>query len=383
MRRALAPAALSATLLAPVALASMLALAGCSGKQAAPAQQPAEVGVVTLKTEPVTLSNELTGRVTAVNTADVRPQVDGLIRDRLFEEGSMVRAGQPLYQIDPRLYRASLGTAQAQLESAQATLANADAKLKRYQSLSDPTAVSRQDLDDTLATSRTSKASVHQYQASVQTAKVNLEYTRVLAPITGRIGRSAYTKGALVSASQSAALATIQQLDPIYVDITQSSADLLRLRMALAKGSIMPTNAKVSLKLEDGTPYPLQGSVEFSEVNVDANAGTVTLRAKFPNPHNLLLPGMFVSVATPQATMPNGILAPQQGVTRDPRGNATALVVDAHNKVVLRQITVDKVIGTSWLVSKGLSAGDRLIVEGADKVQPGATVRPVAANLDK
>lgn len=361
-----------------VAVVGAAALSACSA-QKPPAPGPVEVGVVTIHAAPVTLSSELTGRTAAVATADVRPQVDGIIRDRLFDEGAIVHAGQPLYQIDPRLYSASLGTAKAQLESAQATLADAEAKERRYKALNDPTAVSRQDLDDTVAAARTARASVHQYAASVATAKVNLEFTRVLAPITGRIGRSNYTKGALVSAAQSTALATIDQLDPIYVDLTQSSGDLLRLRQSLAHGKALPARAAVTLKLEDGTTYGHPGQIEFSEVSVDENTGTVTLRARFPNPDGLLLPGMFVRVDAPQATLPRAILAPQQGISRDAAGNATALVVNAAGKVELRQVTVDRTVGHSWLVTGGLAEGDRLIIEGTDKVQPGAAVHAVAA----
>nr|WP_246404252.1 efflux RND transporter periplasmic adaptor subunit [Novosphingobium sediminicola] len=363
-------------------LSLSLALGACGAQDKNKAPPVVDVGVVTLATQPVTIETQLTGRTAATTTADVRPQVDGIIKNRLFAEGSMVKAGQPLYQIDARLYRASVNSAGAQLESAQATLANAEAKAKRYQSLSDPTAVSRQDLDDTLAAARTARANVHLYAATLATARVNMGFTQVYAPISGRIGRSSVTKGALVSAAQTTALATIQQLDPIYVDITQSSTDLLRLRMALAKKDVLPTQAQVKLQLEDGTAYPLPGTVEFSEVNVDATTGSVTLRARFPNPQNLLLPGMFVKVITPQGTLPNGILAPQQGITRDARGNATALVVNGQNKVELRNVTVAQAVGHSWLVTKGLKAGDRLIVEGTDKAQEGASVHPVAVKVE-
>lgn len=363
-------------------LSLSLALGACGAQDKNKAPPVVDVGVVTLATQPVTIETQLTGRTAATTTADVRPQVDGIIQNRLFAEGSMVKAGQPLYQIDARLYRASVNSAGAQLESAQATLANAEAKAKRYQSLSDPTAVSRQDLDDTLAAARTARANVHLYAATLATARVNMGFTQVYAPISGRIGRSSVTKGALVSAAQTTALATIQQLDPIYVDITQSSTDLLRLRMALAKKDVLPTQAQVRLQLEDGTAYPLPGTVEFSEVNVDATTGSVTLRARFPNPQNLLLPGMFVKVITPQGTLPNGILAPQQGITRDARGNATALVVNGQNKVELRNVTVAQAVGHSWLVTKGLKAGDRLIVEGTDKAQEGASVHPVAVKVE-
>ncbi|TCU54795.1 membrane fusion protein (multidrug efflux system) [Novosphingobium sp. PhB57] len=357
-----------------------LSLGGCGQQQAMP-QQDVEVGVVTLRAEPVTVSTTLSGRTAATTVAEVRPQVDGVIQSRLFEEGSLVHAGQPLYQIDSRLYRASLDTSRAQLENAQATLYSAEAKAKRYRTLGDSEAVSGQDRDETIAAARAAQAAVHQYQATSRSAAVNLEFTRVLAPITGRIGRSSVTKGALVTASQTDAMATIQQLDPIFVDITQSSADLLRLRSALAKGSMMPASAKVSLTLEDGTKYPGEGTIEFSEVNVDPQAGTVTLRARFPNPDGLLLPGMFVNVAAPQGVVQNGVLAPQQGISRDAKGNGTALVVDASGKVEQRKVVTGQAIGDKWLIASGLKAGDRLIVEGTDKARAGAKVKAVTVKL--
>ena len=357
-----------------------LSLGGCGQQQAMP-QQEVEVGVVTLRAEPVTVSTTLSGRTAATTVAEVRPQVDGVIQSRLFEEGSLVHAGQPLYQIDSRLYRASLDTSRAQLENAQATLYSAEAKAKRYRTLGDSEAVSGQDRDETIAAARAAQAAVHQYQATSRSAAVNLEFTRVLAPITGRIGRSSVTKGALVTASQTDAMATIQQLDPIFVDITQSSADLLRLRSALAKGSMMPARAKVSLTLEDGTKYPGEGTIEFSEVNVDPQAGTVTLRARFPNPDGLLLPGMFVNVAAPQGVVQNGVLAPQQGISRDAKGNGTALVVDASGKVEQRKVVTGQAIGDKWLIVSGLKAGDRLIVEGTDKARAGAKVKAVTVKL--
>ncbi|MCJ2182682.1 efflux RND transporter periplasmic adaptor subunit [Novosphingobium sp. 1949] len=370
-----------------LAAASVLCLATVSlsacGQQGQQHQaRTVEVGVVTLKTEPVTLSSQLTGRVAATTVAEVRPQVAGIIKARLFEEGSYVHEGQALYQIDPRLYSADLDTARAQLESARADLASAQAKARRYAALGDSDAVSAQDKDDIKATARAAQAAVHQYEASVRTASVNLGFTKVYAPISGRIGRSLYTKGALVSASQDTAMATIQQLDPVYVDITQSSSDLLRLRKALAKGDLLATSANVSLELEDGTEYPVEGRVEFSEVSVDPDAGTVTIRARFPNPDNILLPGMFVRVKTPQGTVPNGLLVPQQAVSRDSGGKATVMVVSSENKVVQRSVTAAQAIGNKWLVTSGLKAGEKVIVEGTDKVQAGASVKPVETKLD-
>lgn len=370
-----------------LAVVSALALAtvmtaGCGG-QSAPQQQAVEVGVVTLKAEPVTVSTSLSGRTAATAVAEVRPQVDGIIQARLFTEGSVVKAGQPLYQIDARLYKATLDTSRAQLENAQATLYSAQAKARRYGTLGEADAVSAQDRDETIASARAATASVHQYQAAIRTAQVNLGFTRVYAPITGRIGRSAFTQGALVTSGQSDALATIQQLDPIFVDITQSSADLLKLRKSLAKGTIIPASTAVTLTLEDGTQYPQKGTVEFNEVNVDPEAGTVTLRAMFPNPDGLLMPGMFVTVDTPQGTMRSAILAPQQGISRDAKGNGVALVVNAQGKVEQRSVVVGQAIGDKWLISSGLRAGDRLIVEGSDKTRAGATVKAVAAKLDQ
>lgn len=368
-----------------IAMASALALTavslgGCGQKTEMPAHDT-EVGVVTLKAEPVSVSTSLSGRTAATTVAEVRPQVDGIIQSRLFEEGTLVHAGQPLYQIDSRIYRASLDTSRAQLESAQADFFSAEAKARRYRTLGSSDAVSAQDKDDIAAAARTAQAAVHQYQAASRSAAVNLEYTRVLAPITGRIGRSAVTKGALVTSGQTDAMATIQQLDPIFVDITQSSADILRLRSALAKGSILPGSTAVTLTLEDGTKYPTPGTIEFSEVNVDPEAGTVTLRAKFPNPDGLLLPGMFVKVDAPQGVVQNGILAPQQGITRDAKGNGSALVVNAAGKVEQRAVTTGQAIGDKWLITSGLKAGDRLIVEGSDKVRAGAKVKAVTVKL--
>lgn len=345
--------------------------------------QPAEteVGIVILKAEPVTLSTSLSGRTAATATAEVRPQVDGIIQARLFEEGSLVRAGQPLYQIDPRTYRASLDTTRAQLENAQADLYSAEAKARRYRTLGDSDAVSAQDRDETIAAARSARAAVRQYEAASRSDAVKLDFTRVTAPITGRIGRSLYTKGALVTASQTDALAKIQQLDPIFVDITQSSSDLLRLRRSLAKGDLMPTSTSVALTLEDGTKYDRQGTIEFSEVDVDTQTSTVTIRAQFPNPDGYLLPGMFVRIETPQGVVENGILAPQQGISRSAKGDGTALVVNAKGVVEQRTVVIGQAVGNKWLITSGLKAGDKLIVEGTDKATPGAKVKTVAANI--
>jgi membrane fusion protein (multidrug efflux system) len=342
---------------------------------------PVEVGYVVLSAGPQLLVQQLTGRVTPAMTSDVRPQVDGLIRKRLFVEGSLVRAGQPLYEVDDRSYVAARDQAEAQLENARASVKSIQARADRYGSLSAISAVSRQDIDDAIAAADQAKANVHQFEANLAAARLRVEYTRVLAPISGRIGRSSVTVGALVNANQPVALATIQQLDPIYVDIAQSSAQLLALRRALALGNLLPATATVRLKLEDGSEYPTSGKLEFSEATVNQSTGAVTLRATFPNPDQLLLPGMYVSVEVAQATVRNAVLAPQQGISRGPKGNATALVLDAANRVVQRNVVAERAIGDQWLVTSGLGAGDRLVVEGLNKIRPGVVVKPVAAKL--
>ncbi|QGP81305.1 efflux RND transporter periplasmic adaptor subunit [Sphingobium sp. CAP-1] len=342
-----------------------------------------EVGVVTLVAQNTTVSTELPGRAVSTMMSEVRPQVAGLIQKRLFTEGAMVTAGQPLYQIDARLYRASRDEAAATLASAQATATAAQAKAQRYRALGDTEAVSAQDRDDVIATARQAQASVMQARASLQTSNVNLEFTLVRAPISGRIGRTLFTPGALVTASQTDPLTTIQQLDPIYIDITQSSAQLLQLRRSLASGKTLPASAVIRLKLDDGTDYPQEGRIEFAEPIVDENSGTITLRARFPNPDGLLMPGMFVRVVAPQSVVPGAILAPQQGINRDAKGNATALVVTRANKVERRIVTAGQAIGDKWLITAGLKAGDRLIVEGTDKVKPDDQVKPVAVTASK
>ena len=363
-------------------LACCLTLAAC-GEGSPPKRGPVEVGVVTLKAEPVTVSTELPARTTSTKMSEVRPQVSGILQQRLFTEGAQVRAGQQLYQIDPRLYRAARDEAKAALTSAEATLAASRAKAERYRTLADSDAVSKQDRDDVIAAARQAEASVERARASLQTAEVNLAFTKVYAPIGGKIGRSMVTPGALVTANQATALATIQQLDPIFVDITQSSAKLLELRRALASGKVLPASATVHLKLEDGADYPQSGVIQFSEPIVDPDSGTVTLRARFPNPDGMLLPGMFVRVVAPQSVVPNGILVPQQGVTRNVKGEATALVVTGDNKVEKRTFIADRAIGDKWLITSGMKAGERIIVEGTDKVAVGDTVKPVPATSGK
>jgi len=365
-----------------VAFPLLLSLAGCGGGQQ-PEQAPPEVGVVTLTAGPVTLSTELPGRTSAYMVSDVRPQVAGIVKARLFTEGAIVKAGQPLYQIDPSLYHAARDEASAQVANAQASLVTAQAKAARYRTLTDTEAVSRQDADDVIAAAQQARATLAQARANLQTARINLDFTRITAPISGRIGRSSVTPGALVTASQTDALATIQQLDPIYVDISQSSTKLLELRQALASGSALPASAEIRLKLDNGKDYPQAGRIEFAETIVDQNTGAVTIRARFPNPDGVLLPGMFVRIVAPQVVVPNAILAPQDGISRDAKGGATALVVGADNKVAMRTVTAERAIGDKWLITAGLKAGDRLIVEGVDKVRAGAIVRPVAVTTVK
>ncbi|CVG42662.1 Multidrug resistance protein mexA precursor [Serratia marcescens] len=362
-----------------------LLLAACDGQNAgAPAGAGAEreVGVVTLRGQSVTLSSELTGRVNATMTSDVRPQVDGIIKQRLFTEGAEVKAGQVLYQIDPASYQASYDQAAAQLKNAQATVQSTRLKSQRYAALVKENGVSQQDADDAKAAYLAAVASVAQYQAALETARINLAYTQVRAPIAGRIGISSVTPGALVTASQSDALATIRALDPIYVDLTQSSAQLLKLRRqqaALQRVAVTP----VAIKLEDGTPYAHAGKLELTEVAVDEATGSVTLRAVFPNPEHELLPGMYVHATVANGVDPKAILAPQQGITRNAKGEATALVVDEQNKVAQRTVSAERVVGSNWLIASGLNEGDRLIVEGTSKVTIGAAVKPVEVSVDK
>lgn len=360
-----------------VLLVSTLALAACGGKPAGPAQAPAAaVTVVTLKSEPVTLTRELAGRAEASQQAEVRPQVGGIVERLLFTEGGSVRAGQPLYQLDQTAYRADAGSAQAAVARAQTALTNARQKAERTAELARTQMVSRQDNDNAQATLRQAQAELRAAQAGLQGANVPLGFTRVSAPISGRIGRSSVTRGALVTASQAAPLAVIQTLDPMYVEISQSSAELLQLRREIAAGSLQGTDeVPVDITLEDGSAYPQQGKLSFAEAMVDPATGAVALRVVVPNPDQLLLPGMFVRATVANGERSNGILAPQQGITRNPRGQATALVVGADGKAEQREVKVSRAIGDKWLVEDGLKAGDKLIVEGLQKVKPGAPVQ--------
>jgi membrane fusion protein (multidrug efflux system) len=364
-------------------LSTAAALGGCTQAQAQPGPAPpAEVGVITLEPRSVTLSTNLPGRTNAVLVADVRPQVSGLLQKRIFTEGADVRAGQQLYQIDPATYQATYDTAIATLAHNQAALLTAEAKVARYKPLADAQAVSRQDYDDALAASGEAVADIATAKASIEQARINLGYTRVNAPISGRIGRSAVTPGALVTAGQTTALATVTQLDPIYVDVTQPATTLLRLRKELADGQLQTTGAdraKVKLLMEDGSTYPLPGVLQFSEVTVDEGTGTVVLRILFPNPDHTLLPGLYVRAELQEGTNDHALLVPQDAVSHNTHGDPTALVVGPDGKVELRTLVTDRTVGHDWVVTSGLAAGDRLIVDGLQKVAPGAVVRTIDA----
>jgi len=371
------PLAASAVLLAAVSLT----LAACGqGKGGAAggmgAGGPTPVGVVVVKTEPVTLTSELQGRTSAYLVSEVRPQVGGIVKARLFQEGSYVRAGQPLYQIEPATFQAQVNSAQAGLAQAQATYTAAKLKADRYKELVAVNAVSKQDNDDAQAAAQQAQANVAAQKAAVETARINLGWTRVVAPISGRIGKSSVTPGALVTATQTTALATIQNLDKIYVDLTQSSAELLQLQRDLAGGQLGRSGStQVSLKLEDGSTYPTQGRLEFADVTVDQTTGSFGLRATFDNPNGALLPGMYVRATLGKGVASNGVLIPQAGVSRDPKGNATVTVVGAKGVAEIRPITVGQTVGDKWLVTSGLKVGDQVIVEGLQKVRPGAPVK--------
>jgi membrane fusion protein (multidrug efflux system) len=364
---------------ARLALVGSLLLASGCAKAPRAAQPPPEAGYVTVKAAAVPLTVELPGRTTAFETSEVRPQVSGIITARLFEEGSIVHQGQTLYQIDASLYRAAVNQAQANLASVEAARENAVAKAARYKPLAQAQAIAQQDYSDAAANAKQSTAIVGQNAAALETARINLRYTRVAAPITGRISRSAFTTGALVTSGQADVLAVIQRLDPIYVDIQQSSAELVDMRQSLATHGTVPSTAAVQLRFENGTLYPLTGTLQFTEVSVDPSTGAVTLRARFPNPQGLLLPGMYVRASLSQATAQTAILVPQAGVNHDPQGNATVLLVGADGTALSRGVTADRTVGADWLVTQGLKSGDRVIVEGLGKIKPGQGIRAVPA----
>lgn len=370
--------------LAPLAAVLMLSgsfvLTGCDDNksQQAAQQQPPEVGVVTLKNAPLKITTELPGRTSAFRVAEVRPQVSGIILKRNFVEGTDVKAGVSLYQIDPATYQAAYDSAKGDLAQAQANARVAQLTLKRYKPLLGTKYISQQDYDNAAATAAQTAAAVQAAQANVETARINLAYTKVTSPISGRIGKSAVTEGALVSSGQTTALATVQQLDPMYVDVTQSSDEFLRLRAELESGQLKQNDGKanVTLLMQDGNAYSQPGTLEFSDVTVDETTGSITLRAIFPNPDHRLLPGMFVRARLDEGTNPNALLVPQQGVTRTPTGQATVMVVGADNKVEVRNITANQAFGDKWLVTQGLKEGDRVITVGIQRAKPGAQVTP-------
>jgi len=359
-----------------LACVGALALAACE-KEAPPAPPPPAVGVVTVATESAPLLQELPGRIVASETAEVRPQISGVIRRRLFTEGGFVKAGQQLYEIEDAPYRASVAQAQGQLARAQASIRASSLQAQRYRDLVGINAVSKQEADNAEAAAQQARADVAAQRAAVQAAQVNQGFTRIRAPISGRIGRSIFTPGALVQAGQPDPLTTIQRTDMVYVDVTQSAAQIIDLRQAMRSGGVSDDGgARVQLVLPNGSVYPIEGRLQFSEVTVDPSSGAVTLRASFQNPDGLLLPGMYVRARLVEGRVSQAVMAPQQGIARDARGRATAMVVGAGNKVEMRQVETDRAVGAKWIVTKGLKAGDKLIVEGLLNLRPGVVVRP-------
>lgn len=358
--------------------AILLALAGCgdlNGQAQQNAQQAVPVSFVTLREQPVTLTTELPGRTSPYETSEVRPQVNGLIRARLFAEGDYVRQGQPLYRIDPAPYEAQAASARAALSRARAGVGASESLARRYGELVKINAIARQEYENAVAASRQTQADVAAQQAALRSAEIDLVRTTIRAPISGRIGRSVFTTGALVTAAQPEPLATIQRLDPIYVDIQQSSADLLRLREQIISGKLSSDgNARVRLRLETGSLYPMEGTLRFADVTVDPTTGSQTIRAQFSNPDGLLLPGMFVRAELVEGVKSSAILVPQRAVNRDERGRATVMVVGTRNKAELRTIKAARTVGADWLVTGGLRAGDKVIMEGAMMLRPGMPV---------
>jgi len=365
-----------------IALASGLLLGGCQnthGRTSAPPPVP-EVATVTVGSQRVVLTTELPGRTSAYRIAEIRPQVNGLIQRRLFAEGAEVKAGQALYQIDPASFQAAFENAMASLGKTEANLPAVRSRAERYREALVDNAVSRQDYDDAAAALKQAEADVQLWKATVETARINLGYTRLTAPISGRTGKSNVTEGALVTAHQPVALATIQQLDPVYVDVPQATTELLRLKRRLEDHRLRRNGTKqnkVRIILEDGTPYPLEGTLQFQDVSVDPMTGSVTLRVIVPNPDGVLLPGMYVRAVVTEGVNEVAILVPQQAVVRDPKGNPVALIVDGEDKVEQRMLRLDRAIDDKWLVASGLSPGDRLIVEGIQNVRPGDSVNVV------
>jgi membrane fusion protein (multidrug efflux system) len=372
--------------MATAAVAAALLLFGCgneNGQQAGRSHVP-EVAVVTLEPRPIELTTELPGRTSSYLVSEIRPQVNGIVQKRMFKEGSDVNAGDLLYQIDPAPFQVAYDSAKASLSKAQANLPSIRSRAERYKEVLADKAVTKQDYDDATAAVLQAEAEVQYWKTEVEAARINLNYTRVTAPISGRIGKSSVTDGALVTAYQPTALATIQKLDPIYVDVTQSSAELLRLRRNLETGQLIAdknNQKKVRILLGDPTSYSLEGSLEFRDVTVDPSTGSFTLRIVVPNPDHLLLPGMFVRAVVKEGIVEKAIFVPQQGVNRTPKGEPVALIVDETGKVQQRMLTLDRAVGDQWLVSSGLSAGDRVIVEGGQKVRPGTVVKTVPFHL--
>ncbi len=369
--------AISRYRLVALSLALSVALVACKGGGEQQQQGgPGQVTVVTLKTEAVTLTRELAGRATGYQVAEVRPQVSGIVAKRLFTEGSVVKAGEPLYQLDDASYRAQANSARAQLARAEATANAARLAARRSSELVKSKVISVQDDENAQAAWKQADADVLAARASLDAANVTLGYARITAPISGQIGKSSVTQGALVSAGQAEPLATINQLDPIYIDVTQSSAELLQLRRELAAGRLEgASELPVDIVLEDGSTYAHKGTLEFSEVSVDPSTGSYSLRVRVENPDQVLMPGMFVRAVLGSGVRPNALLVPMQGIARDAKGNTSAMVVDAEGKVAARPVTVSRTIGDKWLVEDGLKAGDKVIVEGLQKIGPGMPVQ--------
>lgn len=366
-------------LMVVIILLSGLIIDGCSKKEEAMAPPNPEVAVVTVQSRQVMTTTELTGRTASNLIAEVRPQVGGIIQKRLFTEGADVRAGQPLFQIDPAIYQAAVSNAGAALARSEAQLTTVQLRADRLRELLAEKAVSQQDYDDAAAALKQTQADIQYGKANLETARINLQYTTITAPISGRIGRSGITEGALVTAHQPLALATIQKIDPMYVDVTQSTTDILKLRRKLEEGQLSRNSnqQQVRLILDDGSEYPLKGKLQFQDITVDPTTGSVILRIVFPNPKGLLMPGMFVRAIVEEGVHKNAILVPQQAVSRDPKGNPLTLTVDKEGKVQQKPLNLDRTIGSEWLVSSGLEPGDKVIVEGMLKVKPGIPVKAV------
>ncbi|POT99068.1 MULTISPECIES: efflux RND transporter periplasmic adaptor subunit [Enterobacteriaceae] len=372
--------------LSSLVLISAGLLSGCNDnsdgakKAAAP-----EVSVYQVKAAPLAVTTELPGRTEAFRIAEVRPQVSGIILRRNFVEGADITAGQSLYQIDPATYQADYASAQGDLAKAQAAAKIAHLTVKRYQPLVGTQYISQQEYDTAVADAQQADAAVQAAKAAVETARINLAYTQVRSPINGRIGKSSVTEGALVTNGQSTALATVQQLDPVYVDVTQSSNDFMRLKQAVEQGNLQKNSNKTDVELitENGQRYPLKGTLEFSDVTVDESTGSITIRAVFPNPDHSLLPGMFVRARIDEGVQPTAILVPQQGVTRNARGDATVLLVNAKNQVESRNVVASQAIGDKWLITDGLKEGEKVIVSGLQRVRPGATVTIAPSAADQ